>query len=315
MQVPSLSHMRRAAYTSVPSWTKPLATRCFYTIYPGASWSLYEQKARSREAFADRFFDSRAEFEAYEAEFEQSRVPGLLYEAWQEHSQPIYDSHKEECVRYYALVRKLRPASVVETGVYSGVSTLALLAALDENDHGTLYSIDCSAQFDELDAETKRHYERRRPSCCEDGSHLLPGGKRPGWIVPDGLRDRWQLVAGRPQRELPQLLEELDEIELFVHDSEHSETGMLFEFDLAWEHLAPGGVLVSPHVGWNDAFDTFVTERAPEARHGELAVHYVYFDEYDGPGWCRYAQKPAASRNATHERQFAETAAKPVADD
>src|SRR5436190_4172273 len=47
-----------------------------------------------------------------------------------------------EGLRLYAILRKLRPAAAVETGVCNGVSTAFLLLALEANAAGELYAVD-----------------------------------------------------------------------------------------------------------------------------------------------------------------------------
>src|SRR5436190_22702964 len=47
-----------------------------------------------------------------------------------------------EGLRLFAVLRKLRPAVAVETGVCNGVSTAFLLLALDANGTGELHSLD-----------------------------------------------------------------------------------------------------------------------------------------------------------------------------
>ena len=129
----------------------------------------------------------------------------------------------------YVLCRKLRPDTVVETGVASGVSSAYILCALEENRHGALYSID------------------------------LPWGrtKQSGWLIPDYLRHRWQLILGRSSEELIPLLEKLGTIDIFLHDSEHSYQNMLWEYQTAWLHLKGGGILLSHNVDVNNAFPHF----------------------------------------------------------
>jgi len=128
----------------------------------------------------------------------------------------------------YAICRKLQPDSVVETGVASGVSSSYFLCALEENGHGRLHSIDYST----WEPET-------------------------GWIVPDSLRYRWELTAGRSSEKLPSLLKRLGTIQVFFHDSEHTYKNMLWEYQGAWETLAPGGVLLSHNIDFTDAFPDF----------------------------------------------------------
>jgi hypothetical protein len=76
----------------------------------------------------------------------------------------------------------------------------------------------------------------------------VPAGRQPGWLVPDDLRGRWELRLGDARELLPELLEELGEIDLFFHDSLHTREHMLFEFETAWPHLRAGGLLVADDI-------------------------------------------------------------------
>ena len=93
-------------------------------------------------------------------------------------------------------------------------------------------------------------------------------------MVPAELRRRWQLVLGRSQDELPPLLERVDEIDFFMHDSEHSYDCMSFEFRTAWPALRDGGVVVADDVNVNDAWDEFTREvgREPELLGPKLSM-------------------------------------------
>jgi len=140
-----------------------------------------------------------------------------------------------EAVELYALIRALKPAVVVETGVASGRSSAHILRALDRNGSGALHSIDL-------------------PN-VQEGS-VLPIGRSSGWIVPDSLRNRWKLQLGDSRELLPLLLNSLGRVDVFLHDSDHSYEAMLFEFEQAYPSLAPGGLLLSDdthlHAAWDD---------------------------------------------------------------
>ena len=153
-----------------------------------------------------------------------------------------------EGVRLYALLRRLRPSVVVETGVCNGVSTAFLLLALAQNGHGRLHSIDLP-EFADRPEET--------PFWEGKGGAVVPAGKEPGWMIPGELRARWELVLGRSQDALPPLLARLGAIDVFMHDSEHSYECMSFEFAHAYDALRPGGALIADDVNINDAFDEF----------------------------------------------------------
>ena len=284
-----------SVYDRFPERLQHAAQRWYYVVDPRFSWSSRKKMEEVNEQFVDRFFEDEAEFKAYEREFFEGRIVDVCQRATKAVPEDvaIYDAHREACVKLYALIRKRRPETLVETGVYNGVSTLSMLLALERNDTGTLHSIDYSTHLDRsaaADQRAREFYERGRPSCAEPRSTTLPAGKEPGWIIPDDLHERWELRLGRSQRTLVEILPSLGTVDLYLHDSEHSTSCMLFEFELAWEWLTAGGLLVSSHVDRNDAFETFVKERGCE--HGLL--DYVYdlrYDEYTEPCSSGYVVK------------------------
>lgn len=146
--------------------------------------------------------------------------------------------HAKKVLLQYAVVRSVRARRVVETGVANGISTTYLLHALAISGAGRLYSVDIGDD-----------------SVCPPGKHV-------GWAVPHWLVDRWELHLGDAREVLPRLLDELGEIDVFIHDSLHTEEHMLFEFSQAWAHLRPGGVLIADDATWNAAFACFIADRA-----------------------------------------------------
>jgi len=133
----------------------------------------------------------------------------------------------------WCLTRHLKPDKIVETGVAHGVTSRFLLEALERNGKGKLFSIDLPP------------LER-------------PWRKQVGMAVGDRFGNRWKYIKGSSRRRLPALLSELGQIDLFIHDSLHSEHNVRFEMDLAWTALRPDGALVVDDVDANWGFRTFV---------------------------------------------------------
>ncbi|MFC6990568.1 class I SAM-dependent methyltransferase [Haladaptatus sp. GCM10025707] len=284
-------------YLQTPEVYQSALRKWYYVLNPKFSWKDRKKTLDTTEAFSTRFFGSEAPMKAYEAEFNESLIGPSIFEGIKQLPQGVsmFDAHKDECIRMYALIREYKPEVIVETGVYSGVSTLSILAALEANGSGRLYSIDYSEYLSDgtadIDQFTQRGYYRGRPSCAEEGTHIVPAGKEPGWIIPDHLRNRWELISGKPQLELPPLLARLEEIDFFHHDSSHAVSSMIFEFELAWQYLRPGGIMVSNHIGWNDAFETFVKEHSQD--YGLMTWHYNPRGNYACPGSSGYIVKSA----------------------
>lgn len=145
----------------------------------------------------------------------------------------------------YAVTRALGARSVVETGTANGVSSTFLLAALERNGGGRLVSIDLP--FGDAGDGALRPFIAGTAIDTYDSSPVPPG-KEAGWIVPEALRGRWDLRLGDARDLLPAALTELGTIDLFFHDSLHSEEHMLFELSEAWPYLRPGGVVVADDI-------------------------------------------------------------------
>jgi Methyltransferase domain len=161
----------------------------------------------------------------------------------------------------WCLVRHLRPVNVVETGVAHGMTSRFILEALENNGTGALWSIDLPP----VNPESRR----------EVGVAV----HQPGVPV-----RRWNYIAGTSRRRLPALLARLGQVDLFIHDSMHSNRNVLFELESAWGHLRPGGVLVVDDIDSNQAFDSF-TKRHPDHRS------FICTAEPLGPDMRRFNQK------------------------
>ena len=85
---------------------------------------------------------------------------------------------------------------------------------------------------------------QRRPSAASQTAAALP----------ERCRGRWQYVEGSSRRRLPGLLADLDEIDLFVHDSIHTGRNLRFELDCALAAMGARGAIVSDDVHMNAAF-------------------------------------------------------------
>jgi hypothetical protein len=148
----------------------------------------------------------------------------------------------------YHLTRWLHPETVVETGVDRGLSSAFILAAIQDNGHGHLYSVDLpTAQY--IDPVT------RTPIVSNVGSSTVPG-----FVIHSSLRSAWSLTLGDSRSVLPELLDRLGTIDMFVHDSEHTYEAMREEYRQAMAHLRLGGILASDDVNWNNAFEQTVEQ-------------------------------------------------------
>jgi hypothetical protein len=127
------------------------------------------------------------------------------------------DFYAKRVLMQYAVVRAVKPHSIVETGIANGVSSAYVLLAMERNQIGVLRSIDIN-----------------------DGS-FLPPGKQVGWVVPEWLRERWKMYLGDSKELLAGILADALPLDVFIHDSLHTYEHMKFEYEVAYPVLRPGG--------------------------------------------------------------------------
>ncbi len=130
----------------------------------------------------------------------------------------------------YAACRALRPRVVVETGVAYGLTSAYMLQALAENGAGALHSIDL-------------------PPLGPEAMNYV------GYFVPNELRGRWNLHIGAARKLLPEVVQKVGGVDIFIHDSLHTYAHMKLEFATALTALRPGGILIADDVEGNRAFE------------------------------------------------------------
>lgn len=138
----------------------------------------------------------------------------------------------------YLICRAKPPEIVIETGVAFGVTSAFILKAMSINKRGILHSIDL-------------------PPLGIDSNDYV------GSLIPFEIRDRWQLHRGTSRRILPELLRENPPINLFIHDSLHTYSHMLWEFNTVTPRLEANGILISDDIADNRAFQTWVEQAKP----------------------------------------------------
>jgi len=125
----------------------------------------------------------------------------------------------------FHIVRRLRPKVVVETGVDTGRSAVAILAAMNANGLGDLYSVD-----------------------------VLPSTEV-GGLIPGYLKMRWHFRSGHASNLLNDLFATVGPVGIFFHDSLHTKANMLKEFRAA--HSANVPTILADNVEFGNAFRQF----------------------------------------------------------
>jgi predicted O-methyltransferase YrrM len=143
----------------------------------------------------------------------------------------------------YGLVRLERPNIVVETGVGPGASSAFILNALRRNRAGVLHSIDLPQDLSTGAYQTTH----------------VPAGLGAGWMVPGWLKESWRLTIGDARVELARVVRAVGTVDLFFHDSLHTDEHVLFELNTVWPFVRPGGLILADDVNsrWSLAFVEF----------------------------------------------------------
>lgn len=150
--------------------------------------------------------------------------------------------HRDEGKVLYALVRLLRPSTVVEIGVAEGCSATHILQALEDNGHGILYSYDIES--DNI-----------------------------GHSVPDHLRDRWYLTTGVDAV----TVEYPPDVDFCFEDASHKEPSTSLLYKTIRDVMKPQ-VMVTHDMETHRTYSDFKTFEAYEAVFGNAAGHSLLLD-------------------------------------
>jgi predicted O-methyltransferase YrrM/SAM-dependent methyltransferase len=209
---------------------------------------------------ASQLFERRIFIERYVAEigrqYRAHYVPGWV--------------NLEDALFLYWLVRRANPRKIVQCGVCNGLSTAFMMLGLVKNDcGGTISVIDMPPVFDPTD-----------PGWTTEGKVygvVIPEGKTTGWMVPDAYRDRLEVRNGDAKKLLPEMVDNLDSLDFFYHDSDHSYNHMMFEFTQAKRKLNKGGLVVGDDVSWNSSLWDFADEFCVPSYNFRGAVGVAFF--------------------------------------
>jgi predicted O-methyltransferase YrrM len=209
---------------------------------------------------AQQVFERRSFVERYMAElgrkYRAHYVPGWV--------------NLDDALFLYWLVRRVKPRTIVQTGVCNGLSAAFMMLGLVKNGpEGMLHVIDLPPVFNPDD-----------PAWTVEGKVygvVIPEGKSSGWLVPDAYRDRFEVWNGDAKDLLPKMVDKVESIDFFYHDSDHTYNHMMFEFHQAKRKLSKGGLVVGDDVSWNASVWDFADEFGVPSYNFKGAVGVAFF--------------------------------------
>ena len=154
----------------------------------------------------------------------------------------------------YSLVTGIRAHRVLESGVAYGWSSLSLLLGLKGVEGGCLVSVDSP-------------YLR------------LTNDDWVGVAVPPNLRPKWHLLRTSDRIGLTWIRRTEKPFDIAHYDSDKTPKGRTFGYQMMWQCLRPGGVLVSDDVGDDLSFKNFC------GKVGKVPVIVEWNGKYQGIVW------------------------------
>ena len=139
----------------------------------------------------------------------------------------FYDSNSGTLELLSLLIKKVRPMTVIETGIANGASTKKILSSFRESGliNSKLYSVDI-------------HPKVATPKLLSN--------------------PQFNFICIDSQKSFANAMHEIGTADLFYHDSNHSYVNQMYEYSIAWEILnLDSGILMSDDVNWSNAFLDF----------------------------------------------------------
>jgi len=137
----------------------------------------------------------------------------------------------------YFVTHYLKPYCVVETGVAAEYTSQVFLQALKENDKGVLYSSDFP-------------YFR------------LPNPERYiGILVDKKLRNEWKLYINEDEKNLPKILSQVTNIDIFHYDSDKNYSGRDYAISAIEDKMSSEGIIIMNDIQDNSFFHDYITQK------------------------------------------------------
>lgn len=117
----------------------------------------------------------------------------------------------------YYIVRYFKPSVVIESGVSAGNSSSTIIQALEKNNNGNLYSSDLATHLKKKDI---------------------------GILIPNYLKYRWKLFEKGDKANLPEILDQVKNIDIVYYDSEKSYQGKKIFMETIFKKFNPEIIII-----------------------------------------------------------------------
>jgi predicted O-methyltransferase YrrM len=140
----------------------------------------------------------------------------------------------------YIFLRSLKPKIILTTGVATGFQEAIILSALYRNNLGKLLSIDLPG---------KKNLLTFNQDIPENNI---------GSYIPEKYKINWKLIVGDAREEIGKIFAN-NSIDVFIHDSNHTVSHMIFEYSIARIFMKESAYVFSDDILiFNNAFCNFL---------------------------------------------------------
>lgn len=168
----------------------------------------------------------------------------------------------------YLIIRYIKPKKVVETGVLHGLTTAWILKALEDNKMGKLISIDLKR------SDWPKYFKNKKMGPGYQFDMDFPEEEDAGWIVPDYLKNKWKLNYGPSSM----YIKKIKNIDLFIHDSDHSYKNVKFEVETVLKNNKSSFVVID-NCNWNSYIFKLISQL--NSNYYKQKLIYSFIDDVD----------------------------------
>jgi hypothetical protein len=162
----------------------------------------------------------------------------------------------------YWLIRRVKPRTIVQSGCSALASTFMILALAKNGPSGNLSILDTTGAEAPTPVGLPSYLSR-----CDDAGTL---------VLPEAYRNRVDIRTGSADRLLPQVIEELENVDLFYHACGRTYDRVIYELQEVGRKLNEGGLLISKDVAWNSAIWDFADSVGAPAYNFKGAMGVIF---------------------------------------
>jgi predicted O-methyltransferase YrrM len=199
----------------------------------------FKEESMLNDGFWSYFEDNNISVSEVKSYLQESKEV-VDYERMKIKTGKYWQISKDEVRAIYAIIRARKPDIVIETGMGPGVSTTTILWAMKKK--GRLISIDPGIPYGKGDREI-------------------------GFIIPQDLKSNLEYVKGFTSSKLKDVLNSLQRLDVFFHDSDHSYENVKFELNSVWPKIRNDPLILIDNYDWSNAAADFAEEKKLKLRN------------------------------------------------